>query len=299
MQSIQEIQKKIQEKIHEFDLYALLQLLNYLGFRRSEILFKSNLTTVSTSNIVENIEFLSEPIKQVVIFLNFGLLSNQSPLPSYFFKTIENDTIIDEKALTDFLEFFNHIIVDNYLNNICPESITSLYSNWETVKRAYLRLAGVNSVALLHLMFSLVFPELGINVVKRKHKRSLKSDGMRLGYCRLAEGYILGAYASVPVAGFDVTLYCDEEYDRKDTWAEKIAKRLYTILFPILQEKLLDLKVILVIRSQKGWVQLYKQSYLGIDKIKGGLEKNRVVIIYDGLVKEMQCQQDVKDAIKK
>jgi hypothetical protein len=278
------VEEQICQRVHEFDIQALLELVYYLGYRPEDVLFKSNFSTLSQPSLIEEIQFCSQPIRHVVITLNLGLLSVLSPLPSYFMRAIEN-TNLDEKALLDFLEFFNHKLIQSYLYSIYPEYNSRFYSDWESTKKGYLRLLGLDSVTFLHHLFQMVFPELGIAVEKSRHKRQLTLGAFRLGESILGDTKVLGSQATVPVIGFDITLYCDEEFsDRRTTWADKIAQRLHKLLFPILQELDICLKIVLIIRTQKSWLQLKKGSYLGIDKLQGGAEKNRMVLVFKGLV---------------
>ena len=278
------IEKKIRAKARGFDIHALIQLLKYIGYTNDEILFKSHLTSISTGTLIENLEFRKKPVKLAIITINLGLLSNQSPLPSYFIKTIDLG-YIDEKAFIDFIGFFDHNIIRNYLVSIYPECDTKYFQNWEDTKKNYLRLLALNSVNIIHWLFEKNFPELGLVVERSNHKRRVKIDGVQLGKTALGDDVAFGGWCLLPVIGFDVTLYCDEELteDQKTPWANVVYKRLQS-LFQILKEVKIYLKVCLVIRSQKGWAQLKRGSYLGVDRIHGGEEQARVVLIFQGQV---------------
>ncbi len=255
-----------------------------MGYRTEEILFHSHFSSVSPATLLESIEFRRAPVRQVIITANTGLLSATTPLPSYFMKMLDTGNM-DEKAFVDFLGFFDHKLLQNYWHTIYPELDTALYPDWERTKRAYLRLTGIYSLTTIHHLFHLTFPELGVWVKKTSHTRRLRGDGTRLGETILGGYHILGSEAILRHRGVMVTLYCDEEYsDERIPWADKIVKRLHTVLFPVLREAEVDIKVILVIRSQKGWIQLQQKSYLGMEKIRGGEENNRIVVIFDGIV---------------
>lgn len=278
------LEEKICQRIYEFDVYALLQLLYSMGYHQEEIFFKSNFPPVSPPSLLEKIEFRVKPIRQVVITINMGLFGALSPLPSYFIRTIENVGGGEIPVLT-FLGFFDHNLLQNYLKSIYPELDNSLYPDWESNKRSYFRLLEFHATTFLHRLFQLVFPELGVAVQKSQHKRQIRSGGIRLGETILGDATVLGAYASVALPGFDITLYCDEEYgDKRNTWADKVVKRLYATIFPILKEIDIDLKIFLVIRSQKGWMQLQKESSIGVDKLRSDVEQNRIVTLFRGLV---------------
>lgn len=282
---MQRIEQKICERIRDFDVVALLQLLAHIGYRREEILFRSHYSNVSPASLLEDIEFRTSPSRQVIITFNAGLLSAVTPLPSYFMKMLDAG-LMDEKAFVDFLGFFDHNLLGGYWHTVYPEFDQSLYPDWEMTKRAYLRLTNLCSANSVHHLFHLVFPELGICVEKKSHTRHLKSEGIHLGETELGGRHIMGGQARLRHEGCTVTMYCDEEYsEQRIPWADKIYKRLHTVLFPVLREAEVDLKVILVIRSQKGWIQLQPNSYLGMEKIRGGEENNRIVVIFDGIVR--------------
>ena len=99
-------EQNIAQRIHEFDVHALLNLLHHIGYSPEEILFRSHLTTISPSSLLQRIEFLSVPFRRVVVTINLGLMGPNSPLPSYFFKMI--DKLWNEKAFLDFISFFDH-----------------------------------------------------------------------------------------------------------------------------------------------------------------------------------------------
>jgi hypothetical protein len=88
------------------------------------------------------------------------------------------------------------------------------------------------------------------------------------------------------VPGFLVTLFADEEHTEFGRpWAEEVMRRLERFVFPALAEAAVELKVVLVIRSEKVWAQLRPGSYLGFDRVKGGQRKNREVQVFKGEVR--------------
>ena len=278
------VKAEIARRASEFDPAALVHLLAWLGYRPEEVLFESAVREVSQSALVQKVDFRSEPVKQAVVTLNVGLLGTQSPLPSYF-KRILEDADVDDQAFTDFLRFFDHRLLDNWLRSIYPERDGGIFKDFEKTKQSYLRLLGLRSVSTVHWIVALAFPELGTTVERDTVTRVLQLDGARLGACELGGGAVLGGWARTPVPGFLVTLYADEEHTEFGRpWAEEVRRRLDALVFPALAEAAVELRVMLVIRSEKVWAQLRPGSYLGFDRMKGGVRKNREVQVFKGKV---------------
>lgn len=278
------LELRVMEQASRFDIIALLQLLRHMGYRPEELVFKSHVSLSSQPGIVQAIEFRRLPAKQVAITVNFGLLGPLSPLPSYFLKAME-ESDMDEDALVEFIAFFDHSVIGSYLKSIYPEDDPAIFRDWEQTKARYRSLVGLRSPSTLHWVFEGVFPELRVSIGRDRFKRDVKLDGVRLGHTRLGDPVALGGTSKVPVMGFDVALACEEEYTTAGRpWAEEARRRLKSIVFPVLRETDLDLRVRLVVQSQKAWAQLTSGSYLGFDRIRGGRDQNRIIIVHDGPV---------------
>ncbi len=276
------MKEEIVRRVAEFDPSALILLLSHLGYRPEEILFESAAREVSQPSLVQKVEFRAEPVKQAIVTLNTGLLGTQSPLPSYF-KRILEDADLDEQSFTDFLRFFDHRLLDAWLRSIYPEHDPQIFRDFEKTKQSYLRLLGLASVSTLHWLMELTYPELGVTVEKGTIMRSVQLEGARLGGCDLGGSAVLGGWMRGPVPGFLVTLYADEEHTEFGRpWAEEVMRRLERFVFPAVAEAAIELKVVLVIRSEKVWAQLRPGSYLGFDRMKGGKRANREIQVFKG-----------------
>ncbi|GIW70592.1 MAG: hypothetical protein KatS3mg102_0134 [Planctomycetota bacterium] len=275
---------RLQREAARFDVIALLEQLRRLGYDADDILFRSNPLPTAQSSLVHGVEFLTHPVRQVVVTLNMGLLTPFSPLPSYFQKIIDQAEI-DEQAFLDFLGFFDHWILQSYLGAAYPERNPAIYPRWEETKRHYLQLLGLRAPATLYWLFRLAFPELGLQVQRCRLGRALGLEPARLGHAALGGAHALGGRTDVQVTGFEIVLYADDEQtDDGRAWPEEVARRLQELLFPLLRDPMLELLVRLVIRTQKGWARLTPQSYLGFDRIRGGPETARTVIVHQGPV---------------
>jgi hypothetical protein len=280
----EELERKIVARAAEFDPTALLVLLAYLGYRSEEILFESALGDVSQPALVQGVAFLREPVRQVIVTLNAGLLGTQTPLPSYF-KRILEDSDIDDQSFADFLRFFDHRLLESWLKSLAPERDTAIYRDFEKTKGSYLKLLGLRSVSTIQWLAELAFPELGVQVQRSPMKRRVKLEGARLGFCELGGGAVLGGFTRASVPGFEITLYADEEHtEHGRPWADEVRRRLDALFIPAVAEAALELKVLLVIRSEKVWARLGPGSYLGFDRMKGGVRKNREVQVFKGRV---------------
>jgi len=280
------LERNISKKIHEFDLISLLQLLEFLGYQPEEIQFKSHFSSSSQPSLIHQIEFNNEPSRMVVITLNLGLLSAQTPLPSYFFKKVDAG-YIDTKSFVDFIGYFNHFLIRNYLLNIYPEKNRALFPDAELTKRRYLEMLDLKSCSTLHWLFELVFPELGVQAEKVALNRQLRTTHLKLGETILGTDAIFGEKTGVPVSGRRITLFSEfESTDPGEPWPREIKQRLDNLIFPILRSVGMDLEIILVIRTQKTWAKLKSDSYLGYDKIRGGEESYRRIRIFTGRLRE-------------
>lgn len=286
----QNLEIKIKKRIHEFDPISLVRILEYMGYSQEDIRFKSNFSSASQKALIEDIEYYKSPEKQVIIIFNFGLLSAQSLLPSYFFKQVDSNNI-DPQAFIDFIGFFDHHLIRNYLLNLYPEINKSLISDWEQTKSRYLRMLDFKSCSTLHFLFQLVFPELEVNAEKRILKRLLETTFPRLGSSRLGDDAVFGKEITIPVPGVCVTLTAEDELTYTgQPWAKETGLRLDSLVFPLLRQVGIDIEIILVIRSQKSWAKLHEGSYLGYDKIRGGdLQYRRIKIFRGHLTGNTKC----------
>lgn len=277
-------ERKIAKRIHDFDLISLLQLLQFIGYQPEEIHFRSNLSTSSQPSLIHGIEFYSAPVPRVLITLNLGLLSAQSPLPSYFLKKLDAG-YINSQSFVDFIGYFDHFVIKYYLENIYPETNGNLFPNVEMTKRRYLQLLDLGSCSTLHWLFQLVFPELGIQVEKVMLNRRLSTAHLKLGVTILGTDAIFGKETGVPVHGRRIVLNSDfETTGSGEPWPREIKRRLTGLVFPILGSVGMDVEIVLVIHTQKTWAKLHSESYLGYDKIRGGKEHHRRITIFSGKV---------------
>ena len=279
-------ERNISKRIHDFDLICLLQLLQYLDYQPEDIHFKSHLSASSQPSLIHHIEFQRDPVRRVVITLNMGILSAQSPLPTYFFKKLDTG-YFDTRSFSDFIGYFDHNLIKNYLLNIYPEINKALYPDSELTKRRFLQLLDIKSCSTLHWLFELVFPELGVRAEKAALNRQVRTTGLRLGVTMLGTDAMFGGKTHVPIDGRRITLFSEfETIYPGEPWPREIKKRLNDQIFPILKSVGMDLEIILIILTQKAWAKLQTDSYLGYDKIRGGEEQYRRIRIFTGRLQD-------------
>ncbi|MFP2908788.1 hypothetical protein ACLESD_27810 [Pyxidicoccus sp. 3LFB2] len=121
------IEERITQRIQSFDLPALMDLLAKEGYGEGHIELRSHRGTVHVSNLVHAIEFLTGP-RRAIVTLNLGLLSVQTPLPSFFLKLMEE---LKHEALESFLGYFDHLLLSARVAGLFPERDTSLLPGWE------------------------------------------------------------------------------------------------------------------------------------------------------------------------
>ena len=157
---MRETEAQISERIHDFDIISLIRVLMSIGYSREEITFRSHNSICSQPALIQRIEFRRDPVREAIITLNMGLLNAQSPLPSYFKKKTENEEI-SERSFVDFIGYFDHHLIHDYIGNIYPEINSAFFPNWELAKRRYLQILNLKALGTMHWLFQVTFPEIG------------------------------------------------------------------------------------------------------------------------------------------
>lgn len=279
------LEQKIAREVQRFDFISLIHLLYTMGYSPEQILLVSHHQNCSQSALIQDIEFRHTPVPRVTISLNMGLLSAQSPLPSYFMKKID-EGFIDSDRFIKFLQFFDHLLLRRYALSIYPEANHEIYPSWEKAKRQYTLMLNLRACSTLHWLFDLVFPELTVQVEKAMLRRTLTTQNIVLGRSRLDGSAFFGRKAAVPVHGRRVSLTTQEEQTSQGIpWPREVKQRMEAMIFPLLKAVGIDLEVILVIKSRRNWAKLQSESYLGYEMIKGaGAQPLRVPIFLGHLV---------------
>ncbi len=281
-----EVEQQITKRVYEFDILPLLRLLSSIGYRPEEIRFRSHNSICSQPGLIDSIRFRREPVREVVITMNIGLLSAQSPLPSYFRKKLL-DGIGSGHSFEGFCGFFDHHLIRDYIGNLFPETNKYLFPSVGRTKRDYLQILDLQSPSALNWLFQLVFPEIRVEVKKACLKQELKTVPLVLGRTAIGGDATFGSKASTPVQGRSITLHSEDELsDTRIPWPREIKSRLSELIFPVLSPTGITLEIDLVLNDQKRCVQLTKETYLGYDRISSDGDSYRRVRIFKGMIGE-------------
>jgi hypothetical protein len=273
------LESLITERIRTFELSALLDALAACGYSDADIEYRSHRTLLSQGHPIHAIAFERHPRKRVVITVNLGLLSTQSPLPSFFLKAMDQS---DHDVLEDFLGYFDHHLLRDRVASQAPERNVSLVGGKEVLEDR-LRLLRPSCPSTLHWLCALIFPEAEVKVRRTLQWQSVASPGLRLGSTALGAGSSVGGFARIPQTGMEVTLCVDELLTSDGTpWALEARRRFSHQLQPWLAESALFLTLLLVLRGHSSHASLRDDSHLAYDPIAGGPERDHVVVLFSG-----------------
>ncbi len=270
---------RIRARLHQFDPISLLRVLMHNGVSRRNIEFRSHHSKASQGRLMQDIELVRDG---VIIWFNLGLLSAQSPLPSYFFKEMDNG-FVDPAVFEGFIGYFDHALIELYLHSIYPELNTYLFPDWSLSLRRRLCLQNLRSMAGLHWLFGLVFPEFGVEVHKVPMNRRVKTEELRLGEVTLGGDAVFGQSSSVPILGLQTTLVNQTQgTDRGRPWFEVIDERMKDVVAPILEEVGVQLELVLLIEDMESVATLAAGSYVGYDRVQAGGSNSRRLVLFKG-----------------
>ncbi|OJH40305.1 hypothetical protein [Cystobacter ferrugineus] len=274
------IERRIRERIRGFDIPALLAVLSASGYSDAQIEYRSHRTTVHQSHLVHDIQFIHQPNKRVIITVNMGLLSAQSPLPSFLMQTMDQ---LDHDRLERFIGYFDHLLLHECFTGLYPERDEALLPGWKQTQRDRLRMLRPTSPSTLHWLFSKIYPEVELSVRREVRQQRVPAREMRLGATTLGEGDAMGGFASIPTGGMEVKLYCDEPISSNGVpWAVEARRRFESDLLPLLSESVFMLTVFLVLRDQEAVLRIEQDSYLGYEPLQDASLYTQQVLLFSG-----------------
>lgn len=277
-----QLEQHIRERIRDFDIPGLLALLAREGYGESDIEYRSHRTLVHQSHLVHDIQFLQQP-RRVVLTVNLGLLSVQSPLPAFFLQTLEQMEPLETEPMERFLGYFDHELLRARFAGLYPEQSSTLLPGWESATQSRLSLLSITSPSTLHWLFSRAFPEAEVSVRREVHVQPVATRGAQLSATALGDSTALGGFASVPTGGLEVALFFNEsQCGTGIAWAREAPHRLFQRVLPLLAEASLPLTVRMVLRDQSAPARLLGDSHLGYAPLAGadGLHQN--VLLFRG-----------------
>jgi hypothetical protein len=281
--STEQLQKKITDQIREFDILALIHLLKEMDYTHKNIYFKGVYSDASSASLIDSIQFKKKPLKEVIIKINWGLLSVHSPLPSHIFKQID-DGYGNPENFFKFINFFNHMLFEKFIAAIYPEIEGVEELSWHDIKENFLVMMNPKSISSLHWAFSLVYPELDVEVVASQQYRSIRNDTIRIGHSHLGSAHCLGQAVSLPINSYKISLYSNHLYNGTKSWSKLALERFVEQLYLFLSNKNFHLEIFLIIRGDTNIAKVSKEAYLGYDRIDGGIKKDNRIMIFSGKV---------------
>ena len=276
---------KIKENIKRFDLCSLLRLLQEMGYQSQDIYFESNVDSSSKSSLCEEIVF-SEVTPTVLIKINLGLLSGNSPLPDFFRKKMDSGSI-DAILFTKYLHFFDHHIIRNLVQMSMPDMNDVFFSSWKTTENNYLKLLDLNSTSTLWHLFQITFPELMVKVVKAPRKFRENSSSVVLGSTRLGFDSFLGKKIIQTTPSFKCLLFGEEtSTELQVPWPLEIMARLKSKIIAILQRTYIHFRIIFILRNRSEKTILSKFTQLGYSML-GENKKPLRILLFSGFARDM------------
>jgi hypothetical protein len=279
------INERIKQEIGRFDIFSLLKLLESLGYKSGDIFYQSNPSLASSTSICHCIDFVNQSYPKVVLVLNMGLASNNSSLPSFFQKKMDEGSI-DPILFSRFLSFFDHYLIKLFLSMGTPEQNGWFFSDWRETQREYLKLLALNSASTVALLFQLCIPELAVDVVKSPRFISHVSCSFTLGSTKLGKDSFLQRNEQLTIPSLKVFLTTDELLTEFSLpWASEIKKRFRELILPILKRVNVHLQIILRARNIKDPAILSFTSRLGYCCI-GNHSHFLQFLLFSGYVKD-------------
>lgn len=285
------------------DVDALLRILLSLGFERDRILLRSAHSSASPERLVAGLSFrsaapppipedqipvedpLADPQCLAVIHLNQGLLSAQTPLPSYLLALL-SDPRINEPALRDYLAFVDHVLLD-LLFSMADVDLGPRSSLGATGPAPLLAALSMDCPSCLHWLFTAIFPELSVTVKRASVQRGVVMDEFVIGESALGEAYAFCGASAVPTAGFEVRLSAEDwSTPAGEPWSAQARQRLDDGLLPILRTTDVALRVRLRFPGRGGAFKLAgrrgRTSRLGFDPFAHDEDQPIELILFDG-----------------
>ncbi len=257
-----EVEQKIVERIREFDVMALLELLASIGHGPDDIAFRAHRASGPQPTLLHEIAFLPRlpgtDSTRVLITVNLGLLSCRSPLPSYFQRLLGDIETSD--PVHELIDVLDRSLLHTRLTWDHRERSLAM---WDMTRRNFLRIFGLDSPLGLDWLFRRVFPELEVEVRRISDEYRVPYDGATLGESRLG-ACTFGNIARVGVHDMEVLLICEGALYRGDMpWVREGDRRLRSFVFPLLDEVCMTLTVVFVLMDRGEGAHLGPTGHIG------------------------------------
>lgn len=262
--SSNQFEQRIRERIACFDISALLALLTLEGYGENEIEYRSHRTLVRQGHLVHDIQFTQVPRRRVILTVNIGLLSVQSPLPAFLLHTMEDLDPLHADRMERFLGYFDHELLRNRFAGLYPERSSALLPGWENTAQSRLALLNPTSPSTIHWLFTRAYPEAEVSVRREVRAQPVATRGAQVSATAIGDSAAMGGFASVPTGGLEVAIFFNQRHcDRGIPWTTEAPHRLSHRVLPLLGHDSVPLTVWMVQRDLNGPARLQKDSPLG------------------------------------
>lgn len=279
------LQKKIEENIKRFDVCTLIKLLKNAGYENKDIYFQSSASLSSSAALCEGI-FFSDSALKVTIILNMGLLSSNSPLPSFFRKKMDSGNI-NSTLFSRFLDFFDHHLIKNLLMMSMPDFEHSFFPKWRETQREYLKFLDLNSISTLEHLFKNCFPELVVRAVKFPRVFRQNCFSFTLGSTPLGIQSYLGKKIEQTVPSFKFILIGEDTHTELGVpWPLEIKKRLKNLIYVIFRRVEIHFRVTFILKNNKEVAHLSPTCRLGYCMI-GENKHSLKLLIFAGYPRQL------------
>lgn len=286
--SVDPIPETFEERISrlamQFDLRPLLEVLREHGYEREDILFEGCADDPASPGIVEAVKFPRNRQHSVIITLNLGLLADGTLLPEYFFDVIQSSNF--STNFYDFLRFFDHHLVREYLWAIYPEDSDGAFGDYDRLLWSYLRMMGPGSTSTLAWLFQRFFPDFPLHVARREFPSDTAAHAMKMGSSKLDGTGVLGKIYPSESAGFVVELTAEYETDHYGRlWADVVLERFRARLLPLLEPFHIPFVLRLRVLWHTGYAKLEDprgetRGRLGYDRIRDKEPSPHTIMLY-------------------
>jgi len=265
----------------EFDVDALLSLLR-AKFPDWSIRFRTHPSQALRGSPVHAVQFEAG---EIIVTLNLGFCSSTSPLPSYVHEWLVG--IEPVSGLDAILGVLNDRLLRDRGDASLVNESERLVPRVAALRENLLGLARPASTATLYWVFSRIFPELGVSVVRAGVRRALAAAEPRLGEARLGHA-AMGGSAALRSPGYDVFLCASESLTwRGEPWSDQARRRLSEIALPVLAESAPELRILLLDFEGSARLSLVRSSSLGFEPLTRA-SLPHTVVLYEGRVEVTQ-----------
>lgn len=273
------LEPRIEERIRDFDVSALLLLLAEIAPDVPYALRRAGYpASAPRPSWLEAITFgPKDAPPSAAVAANLGLSSCRAPLPDYF-RELSRDPDVNG-ALGELLSVLDDRLLERRFASYRPEGDPGIFPSFPGTRRDVLCLGALRSPAALHWLFHKIYPELRVNVRRLPQAHTMPAPDARLGAASLGLA-ALGGRAVVPVRALEVRLVCHDHLSPhlgaagvRAHWAALAAERLRAHVFPVLRGAGVHLTVWLLVlddeaRARLRDAELPEPSYLGYEPLR-------------------------------